>query len=343
LSSLTAIFGNSAEKEQDSEKLMDLYWSRAELKKEFAGMRKEQFRLKDKVKKQEGKTARVQQQLVHLEGLLADPQWAHNVVVHFQLRGLSGRCQSKLAKFAEQLKQQREEKQHQSILDDWNNSLAAEVSQAQQQIMDKQEETHQLEDRLQAERRRLSSMSAISRFFRGRSITRTLDELVEQVETAQREEQMLEQEVDAIRNRQSPDTQGLNIPTKRSINLMIMAFTQQMYMHFDNEDLAELIREAGEKSVGAVNYGDNGDCLQLLKRMQSCAEKMEQDAEFANILQQRAKLIGEKARYQQDTDAVPVATSVAMLFKIDKNAVVRESELDILGSNLWGISQVLSR
>ncbi|MFT5501343.1 MAG: putative nuclease with TOPRIM domain, partial [Woeseiaceae bacterium] len=135
MSSLTAIFGNSAEKEQDSEKLMDLYWSRAELKKEFAGMRKEQFRLQDKIKKQEGQTVRVQQQLDHLEGLLADPQWAHNVVVHFQLRGLSGRCQSKLAKFAEQLKQQREQKQHESVLGDWNNGLAAEVNQVQQQIL----------------------------------------------------------------------------------------------------------------------------------------------------------------------------------------------------------------
>ena len=124
---------------------------------------------------------------------------------------------------------------------------------------------------------------------------------------------------------------------------MIMAFVQQMYTHFDNEDLAELIREAGEKSVGAINYGDNRDCLQLLKRMHSATDKMEQNAEFANILQQRAKLIGENASYQQDTDAVPVATSVAILFKIDSNGVVRESGLDMLGSNLWGISQILTR
>ena len=69
MSSLTAIFGNSAEKTQDSDKLMDLYWNRAELKKEFAGMRKEQWRLKDLVKEQEGATARLQQKLDYLESL----------------------------------------------------------------------------------------------------------------------------------------------------------------------------------------------------------------------------------------------------------------------------------
>jgi len=36
---LTVIFGGSEEKEQDSDKLMDLHWNHAELIKEFAGMR----------------------------------------------------------------------------------------------------------------------------------------------------------------------------------------------------------------------------------------------------------------------------------------------------------------
>ena len=185
MSSLTAIFGSSAGKEQDSEKLMDLYWNRAELKKEFAGMRKEQHRLKDKIKKQDAMIARGRQQLGHLEDLLADPLWAHNVVVHFQLRGLAERCQNKLANFAEQLKQQREQKQHESLLGEWQAGLALEAEQVQQQMLDKQEFIHQLEDQLQAERRRLASMSIFTRLFRGRSVTRTLDDLAERVETAQ--------------------------------------------------------------------------------------------------------------------------------------------------------------
>ena len=67
MSSLTAIFGNSEEKSHDTEKLLQLYWNRAELKKEFAGMRKEQFRLQDRIKQQEGVAARLQQKLDHIE------------------------------------------------------------------------------------------------------------------------------------------------------------------------------------------------------------------------------------------------------------------------------------
>jgi hypothetical protein len=83
---LTAIFGSTDEKSQDSEKLLNLYWNRAELKKEFAGMRKLRFKLEDRIKHQEGATARLQQKLDHLEDLLLDPDWASNVVVFYQFR-----------------------------------------------------------------------------------------------------------------------------------------------------------------------------------------------------------------------------------------------------------------
>jgi chromosome segregation ATPase len=343
VSSLTAIFGNIAGKEQDREKLMDLYWNRAELKKEFAGMRKEQLRLQDRIKQQEGRSARIQQKLEHLEGLLVDPKWAHNVVVHYQLRGLSDRCHRKLAKFAEQLKQQREKKQHKSILHEWHASLASEIEQVQQQLLDKRESNHQLEDRLQAERRRLTSMSAFARFFRGKSVTATLDQLAEQVELAQIDEQLLGEKIVEIRNRKPPDAQGLDIPTKRSINLMIIAFTQQMYVHFAKCELADLIKEAGEKSVGAINYGTESECQHLLKRMHSCVDTIERGQDSAGILQQRAKLLGGRVKYPSAEDAVPASASAATLFKIDDSGVVRESELDLLGANYWGVNKVLSR
>ena len=115
MSMSTAIFGNTEDKSQDSEKLLNLYWNRAELKKEFAGMRKEQFKLQDRIKQQKGATARLQQKLDYLEELLVDPQWVHNVMVFYQLRSLALRCERKLAKFAEQLKQQREQKQHNNV------------------------------------------------------------------------------------------------------------------------------------------------------------------------------------------------------------------------------------
>jgi len=343
LSSLTAIFGNSEEKTHDSDKLMELYWNRAELKKEFAEMRKERYRLQDRIKEQQGATARIQQRLDHLEELLMDPDWAHNVVVFYQLRSLGKRCQRKLARFAEQLKQQREQKRHHSVLEGWNEQRKQEALAIEAQIAERQDHIKQLEDRLQAEQRSLTSMSAMVRLFRGRSAMNTVDASARELEVAMHEQQLLLESVEEIMSRKPPDHQGLDLSAKRSINLMIIAFAQQLYVQFDEDGIAAQVKESTEKSVGAINYGTRYECGQLLDRIRKSMEKVENATEFADVLKRRALLLGEKARFPDKQEAVPAAGSVSTLYKIDAKGLVRESEVNIVGQNYWGINKIFSR
>ena len=343
MGSLAALFGSSEDKQQDSGKLMDLYWNRAELKKAFADTRKEHFRLQDKIKQQEGATARIQQKLDHLEDLLIDPQWAHNVVVFYQLRGLALRCERKLAMFAEQLKQQREQKQHSGVMSDWNAQLAEERAQLEEQLLMQRNQMQQTEDQLLSGRRRLESMGGIQKVFKSRSVNADLENLEQQIELARAEEQSLLADLSAINERTPPETQGLDLSSKRSINLMILAYAQQLYLNFADRDFTAIVKEASEKSVGSVNYGNQYECTQILQQIQKRIEIMERSADFAGILQKRAKLIGEKALFRNDTDVVPVEGTTTTVFDIDDNGLVKEKEASILGENYWGISKVLSR
>ena len=69
---------------------------------------------------------------------------------------------------------------------------------------------------------------------------------------------MLEQLEENL-NRQPPDTQGLDLATKRTINFMIIAYAQQQYLLLQKDDMADMAKQAGDKSVGAINYGDKDD------------------------------------------------------------------------------------
>lgn len=343
MSSLTAIFGSTQEKEQDSDKLLNLYWNRAELKKEFAGMRKEQFKLQDRIKQHEGATARLQQKLDHLEDLLVDSEWVHNVVVFYQLRSLAIRCESKLGKFAEQLKQTREKKQNSNLLAKWNEARSEEAREIEQQILLKRDAVQQQEDQLQAERQRLMNMSGFLRFFRRRSVTAMLDDLASTTDRLRQDESELNAAIDEIRERIPPDNAGLDIPTKRSINLMVLSFAQQLYVQFMDDGLVVLIRESREKSVGAVNYGSRYECGQLLDRIHKGSELMEKATDFADVLRARAKLLGQIAEFQNDSEAVPQSASTGVLYQIDSDGVVGESATNMLAENYWGISTVFSR
>ena len=344
MSSLTAIFGNSPEKsEEESEKLLNLYWNRAELKKEFARLRDEQFRLQQRVKEHEGAVARVHQKLEHLENLLLDPEWVYNVVVYYRFRALNLRCRSKLDKFAEHLKRQREERLHSRIVDEWNAAREEEAARVERRIGEQRLQVQILEDRLQNERHRLASMGGLMRLLRGRKVTAALDEIAASIDSAQRREQQLMQDYDSLQDQEPPDTQGLDISAKRQINFMIMSFAQHLYLHFRDDGLVEMAREAGQKSVGAINYGSKDDCDRLIARIQARLDKFEGLADFADVLKSRARLIAEHARFRNQDDAVPAEGTVRTVYSLSPGGAVKQYDANLLGEDYWGLSEILSR
>jgi hypothetical protein len=344
VTSLTAIFGRSDEKPQEnSEKLLQLYWNRAELKKEFADLRDDKFRLQALVKEQEGATARVQQKLDHLEQLLLDPEWVYNVIIYFQLKHLNLRCQSKLEKFAEQLKQQREQRRNNQVLSDWQARRDAECEAIERQIGEQRLKAQMLEDRLQAEQHRLVTMSGFVRFFRKRSITATLDELAASIDAAHREEERLLLTYDELQNQSPPEVQGLDVRAKRTINLTILAFAQHLYLHFREDGLVDLAKEAGDKSIGAINYGGKKECDRIVDSIRKQLQRLEASRDFADVVRQRSRLIAAKAVFRSDDDAVPVARSVSTVYAIGKRGDVKETDANLLGENYWNLADIVSR
>ncbi|MDJ0813730.1 MAG: hypothetical protein QNJ23_08375 [Woeseiaceae bacterium] len=344
MTSLTAIFGRSDEKPQeDSEKLLQLYWNRAELKKEFADLRNDKFRLQELIKEQEGATARVEQKLHHLEQLLLDPEWVYNVIIYYQLKHLNLRCQSKLEKFAEQLKQQREQRTNSQVLSEWQAKLDRQGEAIQSEIGEQRLKVQMLEDGLQAEQHRLVTMNGFVRFFRKRSMTARLDELAASIDAAHQREERLLHDYEDLQNQPPPETQGLDIKAKRTINFMILAYAQHLYLHFRTDGLVGLAKEAGDKSVGAINYGDKNDCTRIVEMVRKQLASLEKSRDFAEVVRQRARLIAEKAVFRGDDDAVPAAGSVATVYAIDKRGRVTEIDANLLGENYWNLADFVSR
>lgn len=340
LATLLRIETNGA---QESDKLVDLFRNRVELKKEFAALRNEKYMLQDRIKQHRGATARVEQRLQHLENLLLDPEWVHNVIAFYQLRSLAKQCSDQLSRFAEQLKQQSEQRAHSRTLDSWNERRQRKLDSVKNQIGEQRLSVQSLEDQLQAERHRLMTMNGFIRLFRGRKIARQIDEIAAQIETGQQQESELLQDLDRIQRLDPPDNQGLEVAAKRSINFMILSFAQQLYLDFEEYDLVGLSKEANEKSVGAINYGGKPECDAILKMIATSKTAAEQMTDLADVLQQRARLIGEEAVFRHDDNAVPVPASVATVYVLDAGGAVERKTANLLGDNYFGIAKVLSR
>lgn len=344
MSSLSALFGNSQSRSStEDERLLDLYWNRNELKKEFAGLRTEKFKLTDRIKTQKGDIERLKQKLEHLEHLLVEPEWGRSVFVMYQLRGLGTRCTNKIGRFAEQIKRQQEQKLHGEAVSRWRASIEADASAVRTEILELEEHSQAARDEIGQLESQFQSMGRIMRFVRRANFRRRIERLGNDIGMLSERIAERQQAVVDIENREPPEMAGLSLMAKRSINFTILAYAQQLYISFDDDDLAGLVKEACDKSAGAVRYGTEAECEEIVARVRRAEGRLARGRDFAAEIQKRARLISEGAAYGDDEDAVPLPDTVSTLFRFDNLGNVETTVANLLGQNYWGLATVMSR
>src|SRR6185503_11823338 len=96
---------------EDDGRVMALFKNRAELKKAHGELQEEIYRLKDRIKQQEGATQRVQEMLVALEQRLGAQESGYPALVFYQLRGLWQLGRELIEQFVSDLAKQLEERE----------------------------------------------------------------------------------------------------------------------------------------------------------------------------------------------------------------------------------------
>src|SRR3990170_1484222 len=111
LSHLRQLFSSGARRPVEDERLLQLYWNRAELKKELTRLQDERHRLLEQIRTHEASFARNREQQLQLEEFLGNPESGAHALVYFQLRSLWRATSAKVARFAQQLQQQQADRE----------------------------------------------------------------------------------------------------------------------------------------------------------------------------------------------------------------------------------------
>ena len=120
------ILGPRSKKRED-ERLLTLYWNRAELKKEFRKLRDQNYALIRKLESKDESRQLLQQRIESLETLLANPEAGFNAIVFFQLRFVWRTCRAELEKFSAQLLSQQLQRARRAQLMRFNQERAGKV------------------------------------------------------------------------------------------------------------------------------------------------------------------------------------------------------------------------
>src|SRR5271168_1756858 len=120
--------------ETEDERVLALFRNRAELKKAHGELQEEIYRLKDRIKQQEGATSRVQEMLSALEVRLGMPESAYPAVVFYQLRRLWQSGREIIEQFVADLVRQQEERERRQHLAEHNRRQFSKREAAEKQL-----------------------------------------------------------------------------------------------------------------------------------------------------------------------------------------------------------------
>ncbi|NNF66861.1 MAG: hypothetical protein HKM98_05070 [Gammaproteobacteria bacterium] len=333
----------------EEERLLTLFWNRAELKKEFSNLRHDRDHLIERLQEQEKKTEGVKKQLRNMEKMLADPEAGFKAIVYFQLRALWRLSNKQLAKFSEQLKKQQQDRERKRQIMEFNQARQKRLGDLSARIVSVKAEVDDMKNVLAGHERKRDSLKGFWNYFKRREIQATVDEhKVRLAGIRVRLEELFDRRI-KVESEPWPDYAGLGIDGKRAINLALIALAQQLFVQLSDSKIALIARSANIKKVEDVNYGGRTDCDFMMKKISELSALMLSDRSYADELRARTEMLRGQVSYKSKSDTVPDAESVAKLatsvpgFTSGRGVSAVPLDINILTDDYWDLQKLLMK
>lgn len=298
---------------QDQEELrvLSLFRNRAELKKSFSGAVEEAQRLKDRVKQQEGATARVQEMLQELEARLAQPATAWPALVFYHLRELWAQGRSLAQQFLAELEAQQAERERRQLFADFNRRQFERRKVVEAACLEATSQVAQSRALVERLERELRSQQRFWHYFQRRRTRQALQGTGTRrllAEQALLEAQAARDAVEAER----VEFRGISVEARRAINLAGLGYAQLLRERLEASGLFEAVKHASaRREPPDEEYGDRAACERMIAQIAAARQQLEQREGLLAEIRKRADAFRALARYRGPGDVLPVPESLA--------------------------------
>ena len=327
--------GESRDAGPDEGRILHLFRNRIELKKSFSSAQEEIQRLKDRVKQQEGATARVQELLQGLEARLAQPESAYQALVFYQLRELWTLGQSLVKQFASELETQQVDRERRSFFAEFNRRQFDRRQSVEASCQSAEEAALAVRTRVTELERYLAGLQRFWHYFHRRRVRQELH--AASIQSLLAEQALTEARgARAALEAEQANFSGLSIDSRRAINLAAVAYGQVLRERLARTGLYEPTHQAsGRREPVPGEYGERDRCVRVMEEIQAARTLLEERRELLPDIRTRVDAFRKIARYRGESDVVPDAASLAP----DDSA----SSSLVLSEDCWEIYRVLLR
>jgi len=295
----------------EERRVLALFRNRAELKKAYGELQEEIYRLKDRIKQQEGATQRVQEMLGALEARLGVTDTAFPALAFYQLRKLWQTGRELLQRFVAELAAQQEERERRQHLAEHNRRQFAKRQAAEQRLHDAQrlaaEEAARLAD-LDSRRARLERFW---HYFKRRALEQAIVRTRAAAAATEASLAAAGAAVEQIALEPVPEFPGLSLDARRAINVAAIAYAEVLCARLARTQLVMQAREATRHREVTDEYGSRAECEALMRQIERAHDLLRGGANLTQEVRQRSDRLKQVARYRAATDAAPTAESLA--------------------------------
>jgi hypothetical protein len=334
------------EDENEEERLLNLFRNRAELKKAFSDLQKSLRLAEEKLASQEAATRRAEERFQAIEQLLAQPGTGYTALVYFQLRALWRVCHDRLQAIADELRGKHEERQRREELMRFNQEKQRQVAGLDQQLMQAKDEVEERLLRRNEVRAELEGARGLWAYSRRRRLNDLLRYRHIELEASRRRLLELQDRRAAVSAEPWPEFSGLDLVTKREINLMIIAAAQELYLYFSTGELARKARDASVNAIQEMRYGTEEECKSLIGTIREAVASLGPTRPGFADIKARCGAISQQAQFRSARETVPMAASVARIelpVRASSGSPLRHIplEVNVLADEYWDIYDVL--
>ncbi len=321
----------------EQERLLKLFWNRAELKKELQDLDDQLHNLRNKLKQQENANARLQQQLEQLEVLLGNPERGVDALVHFGLKALWRACREQLEKFSSELKRETQDAERKQQLAEFQADRADRLKVADERLRQAQEVADAERERLREFETRMTRLQRIWHYFKRRELAAEILAQQERYGAAERHLGEMRESHRTIDKEPWPEFPGISIAGRRLVNLAVIAYAQHLFARLAVSSLAMDARLANNRSVESAKHGNLEACLARLREIAQALAMVRAQDGLAAEFRKRGETMTPAATWRNANETVPQPAS------LPPAASGGVPDANVLVDDYWDVYKVLLR
>jgi hypothetical protein len=326
---------------EEDQRVLNLFLNRAELKKAYGELQKEVYRLKDRIKQQEGATQRAQDVLAGLESQLSFAETGYPALVFYQLRRLWHTGRGLLEQLVADLSRRQDQRERQQHFAEHHEKQKVRLQAADSAL--REAEKHAVEagmalHQLMEERDRLNQFL---HYFQRRALLTPIAAAQSAHTAAESTRVQARTAVDAIQKEPVPEFPGLSLEARRAINLAAIAYAEALCLRLSGTPLVKMTREASTyREINAEEYGSRAQCEALMAEIDRAQVILQSRGNVAQEIKVRSERLRSLARYRTATDTAPTADS---LVPSAGEAAENPGLPNVLAEDTWDLYKVLLR